>query len=143
MNKIILTGRLCADPEIKQTPGGTVIATYRFAANRAYKREGQPDADFFNCKAFGKAAEFVERYLKKGMKIAIIGHVETGSYTNKDGVKIPTFEVLVDEHEFLESKAAQDTAAQHAQGGYNPYDAMPPVNPQPAAVGQSDDDLPF
>lgn len=142
MNKIILTGRLCADPEIKQTPSGTVIATYRFAANRAYKREGQPDADFFNCKAFGKAAEFVERYLKKGMKIAIIGHVETGSYTNKDGVKIPTFEVLVDEHEFLESKA-QDTAAQPAQGGYNPYDAMPPANHQPAAVGQPDDDLPF
>lgn len=110
MNKIILTGRLCADPEIKQTTSGTTIATYRFATNRAYKREGQPDADFFNCKAFGKAAEFVERYLKKGTKIAIIGHVETGSYTNKDGVKIPTFDVLVDEHEFLESKAAQNTA---------------------------------
>ncbi len=115
MNKIILTGRLCADPEIKQTAGGTAIATYRFAANRAYKREGQPDADFFNCKAFGKAAEFVERYLKKGTKIAIVGHVETGSYTNKDGAKIPTFDVLVDEHEFLESKAEQNTSTPTAQ----------------------------
>lgn len=143
MNKIILTGRLCDEPEIKCTTSGTTVATYRFACNRAYKREGQPDADFFNCKAFGKTAEFVGRYLHKGTKIAIIGHVETGSYTNKDGVKIPTFAVLVDEHEFLESKAAQDTAAQPAQAAYNPYDAMPPVNPQPAAVGQSDDDLPF
>ena len=135
MNKIILTGRLCADPEIKQTTGGTTIATYRFATNRTYKREGQPDADFFNCKAFGKTAEFVERYLKKGTKIAIIGHVETGSYTNKDGVKIPTFDVLVDEHEFLESKAEQNTATPTAQ-------PVETVQPKFEQLG-SDDSLPF
>lgn len=135
MNKIILTGRLCADPEIKQTTSGTTIATYRFATNRAYKREGQPDADFFNCKAFGKSAEFVERYLKKGTKIAIIGHVETGSYTNKNGVKIPTFEVLVDEHEFMESKAAQAAPAIPEYTSTMPTPNFEEVN--------TDGDLPF
>ena len=107
MNKIILMGRLTKDPELRTSGDGSVsIARYSLAVDRSYKRDGEPDADFFNIVAFGTNADFANKYLKKGMKILVEGHGQIGSYTNRDNVKIPTFNVIVDRHEFCESKSA-------------------------------------
>lgn len=107
MNKVILIGRLTREPEVRYSQGESslAIARYTLAVDRRFKRQGEPDADFINCVAFGKAAEFVEKYLKQGTKIAITGRIQTGSYTNKDGHKIYTTDVIVEEHEFVESKS--------------------------------------
>lgn len=106
MNKVILIGRLARDPEVRYTQGSEprAIAKYSLAVNRKFKREGQPDADFINCVAFGKNGEFAEKYLKKGMQIAIVGSIQTGSYTDKDGNKRYTTDIVVDEHNFTESR---------------------------------------
>lgn len=106
MNKCILIGRLTRDPEVRYTQGDNTmaIARYSLAVDRRFKRDGEPDADFINCVAFGKAGEFAEKYLKKGTKIAVVGRIQTGSYTNKDGQKVYTTDVVVEEQEFAESK---------------------------------------
>lgn len=106
MNKVILMGRLTADPEVRYTQGdnATAIARYNLAVDRRYKREGEANADFINCVAFGKQGEFAEKYLRKGMKIAVTGRIQTGSFTNKDGVKVYTTDIVVEEHFFCESK---------------------------------------
>ena len=106
MNKVILMGRLTKDPEVRYTQGEkpTAVAKYGLAVNRAIKREREPDADFINCVVFGKAAEFAEKYLRKGSRVVISGRIQTGSYTNKDGVKVYTTDVVVEEQEFAESK---------------------------------------
>lgn len=106
MNKVILMGRLTRDPEVRYTQGDNTmaIARYSLAVDRRFKRDGEPDADFINCVAFGKAGEFAEKYLKKGTKIAVVGRIQTGSYTNKDGQKVYTTDVVVEEQEFAESK---------------------------------------
>lgn len=104
MNKTILVGRLTKDPEIRATEN-TTIAMYSLAVDRKFKKDGEPTADFITCKAFGRCGEFAEKYLHKGTKIAVVGHIQTGSYTNKDGNKVYTTDVIVDEHEFVESKA--------------------------------------
>lgn len=106
MNKVILMGRLTRDPEVRYTQGGNAmaIARYSLAVDRRFKRDGEPDADFINCVAFGKSGEFAEKYLKKGTKIAVVGRIQTGSYTNKDGQKVYTTDVVVEEQEFAESK---------------------------------------
>ena len=104
MNKAILMGRLTKDPEIRATEN-TTIAMYSLAVDRKFKRDGEPTADFITCKAFGRCGEFAEKYLHKGTKIAVVGRIQTGSYTNKDGNKVYTTDVIVDEHEFVESKA--------------------------------------
>ena len=124
MNKVILMGRLTRDPDIRYTEGDNslAIARYSLAVDRRFKREGEATADFINCVAFGKSAEFAEKYLTKGIKIAITGRIQTGSYTNKEGQKVYTTEVVVEEQEFAESKAASeshqssenDSAAQEA-----------------------------
>lgn len=118
MNKVILMGRLTRDPEVRYSQGekSTVVARYSLAVNRRFKREGDPDADFINCVTFGKQAEFAEKYLRKGTKMAITGRIQTGSYTNKEGVKVYTTDVIVEEQEFAESKAASEnhTAASPA-----------------------------
>ena len=87
MNKIILMGRLTRDPEVR-TGNGSTVARYTLAVDRRFKRDGDPDADFFNCTAFGKGAEFAEKYLKQGTKIAITGRIQSDNYTNKDGQKV-------------------------------------------------------
>lgn len=109
MNKAILIGRLTRDTEIREC--NTTVARYTLAVDRRFKRDGEPDADFINCIAFGKSAEFAEKYLRKGTKIAVVGRIQTGSYTNKDGQKIYTTDIVVEEHEFVEGKkeAAQPT----------------------------------
>ena len=107
MNKVIIIGRFTRDPEIKYTTGENATATARFslAVNRRFKnKEGNYDADFINCVAFGKTAEFIEKYFTKGMSIGITGRIQTGSYTNKEGQKVYTTDVVVEETEFVESK---------------------------------------
>ena len=106
MNKCTLIGRLTRDPEVRYTQGDNAmaIARYSLAVDRRFKRDGEPDADFINCVAFGKSGEFAEKYLKKGTKIAVVGRIQTGSYTNKDGQKVYTTDVVVEEQEFAESK---------------------------------------
>ena len=111
MNKVVLMGRLTRDPNVRYTNGENPLAITRYtlAVNRIFKRsqDGQ-EADFINCVVFGKAAEFAEKYLKQGTKIVVSGRIQTGSYTNKEGQKIYTTEVIVDEQEFAESKNTDD-----------------------------------
>lgn len=107
MNKVILVGRFTRDPEIRYSTGesATVTARFSLAVNRRFKNaEGNYDADFINCVAFGKTAEFIEKYFKKGMAIGVTGRIQTGSYTNKDGQKVYATDVVVEETEFVESK---------------------------------------
>ena len=112
MNKVILMGRLTRDPEIRYGTGesATAIARYTLAVERRFKREGEQSADFINCVAFGKSAEFAEKYLKQGTKIAVTGRIQTGSYTNKDGNKVYTTDIVVEEQEFAESKSASENS---------------------------------
>lgn len=107
MNKVILIGRATRDTEARYTSGenSMCIARYTLAVDRRFKRDGDQSADFIPCVAFGKAGEFAEKYIKKGTKIAVSGRIQTGSYTNKDGVKVYTTEVVVEEQEFAESKS--------------------------------------
>ena len=113
MNKVNLIGRLTSDPEVRYTQGDQpmCIASYRLAVERRGKKvEGQQNADFISIKAFGKGGEFAEKYLHKGMKVAVSGHIQTGSYTKLDGQKVYTTDVIADEQEFCENKAANDVA---------------------------------
>lgn len=125
MNKVILMGRLTRDPEIRYTQGEKpmAIARYSLAVDRRGRREGNDGqtADFINCVAFGKAGEFAEKYFHKGIKVAITGHIQAGSYTNKDGVKVYTTDVVVEEQEFAESKSAGGQGGQNNASGVSPY----------------------
>ena len=144
MNKAILCGRLTKDPDIRYSQNGnpTVIAKYTLAVDRKYKKEGEPSADFINVTALGKSGEFTEKYLKKGTKIIVVGHIQTGSYTNKDGQKVYTTDVIVEEQEFAESKNASQ------QSDTTPTQA-PPIPSSPAddfinvPEGFDEMDLPF
>lgn len=112
MNKVILMGRLTKDPEVRYSNGETpmAIARYSIAVDRQGKQQGEQTADFINCVAFGKQGEFAEKYLHKGTKIAIEGRIQTGSYTNKDGNKVYTTDIVVDRHEFCESKGGNGSS---------------------------------
>lgn len=111
MNKVILMGRLTRDPEVRYTQRNSsqdsmAIARYTLAVDRRIRKEGEGNADFISCISFGKAAEFTEKYFRQGMKVIIAGRIQTGSYTNRDGQKVYTTDVVVEEQEFAESKAA-------------------------------------
>lgn len=110
MNKAILVGRLTRDPEVRysQSENPTAVARYTVAVDRRFKRDGEPTADFIPCVVFGRSAEFAEKYFRQGMRISVSGRIQTGSYTNKDGVKVYTTEVIVEEQEFAESRAESD-----------------------------------
>ena len=114
MNRVILIGRLVRDPEVRYSQGAntTCVAKYTLAVDRKFKQEGQPTADFINCIAFGKLGEFAEKYLRQGIKIAVTGRIQTGSYTNKDGQKVYTTDVVVEEQEFCESKSQSNSQPQ-------------------------------
>ena len=117
MNKVILMGRLTRDPEVRYSQGGEnplAIARFTLAVDRRFKRDGEATADFINCVAFGRQAEHAERFYRQGLKVVITGRIQTGSYTNKDGVKVYTTDIVVEEQEFAESKAVSDANA----GGY-------------------------
>ena len=110
MNKWVGVGRLVRDPEIRYSQGdnATAVARYTVAVDRRFKRDGEPTADFISCVVFGKSAEFAEKYFRQGLRVAISGRIQTGSYTNKDGVKVHTTEVIVEEQEFAESRAESE-----------------------------------
>ena len=110
MNKVILMGRLTRDPEVRYSQGENPLAIARFtlAVDRRFKRDGEQSADFISCVAFGKQAEHAERYYRQGLKIVVCGRIQTGSYTNRDGVKVYTTEVIVEEQEFAESRAESE-----------------------------------
>lgn len=120
MNKVILMGRLTRDPEVRYSQGAsqTAVARFSIAVDRRFKRDGEPDADFFNCTAFGKQAEFIERYLHKGTKIVVVGRIQNDNYTNKDGQMVYSVRVMVDEIEFAESKNAASQGEGNFNGGY-------------------------
>ena len=121
MNKVILMGRLTRDPDVRYSQGesNSAVARYTFAVDRRVSRNGddQQTADYIGCVAFGRSAEFAEKYLKKGTKIAIEGRIQTGSYTNKDGQRVYTTDVVVENQEFAESKAAAGSAGSASFGG--------------------------
>ena len=150
MNKVILMGRLTRDPEVRYSQGETplAIARYSLAVDRRNARSNnggdEQTADFINCVAFGRAGEFAERYFRKGTKIAVSGRIQTGSYTNKDGVKVYTTEVVVEEQEFAESKnASSGNEGGYTGGNYN--------RPAPSGAGDGfmnipdgiDEELPY
>ena len=110
MNKAILVGRLTRDPEVRysQDENPTAVARYTLAVDRRFRRDGEPTADFIPCVIFGRSAEFAEKYFRQGMRVSVSGRIQTGSYTNKDGVKVYTTEVIVEEQEFAESRAESD-----------------------------------
>lgn len=145
MNKAILMGRLTRDPEIRYTQGQEqmCIARYTLAVDRKGKHEeGQQNADFISCVAFGKNGEFAEKYFRQGTKIAITGHIQTGSYTNKEGKKVYTTEVVIEEQEFAESKKSDEsTPTSSAPRGYGdvPVDSNGFMN-IPDGI---DEELPF
>lgn len=111
MNRVILMGRLTRDPEVRYTTGENpvAVARYTLAVDRRFKRDGEQSADFISCVAFGRQGEFADKYLRQGTKIAVIGRIQTGSYTNKDDQKVYTTDVVVEEHEFAESKGASNS----------------------------------
>lgn len=112
MNKVILMGRLTRDPELRYTNGESsmAIARYTLAVDRTIKKQGEQSADFINCVAFSKAAEFAEKYFMQGMRVLVSGRIQTGNYTNKEGQKVYTTEVIVDTQEFADSKGAGDSS---------------------------------
>lgn len=111
MNKVIIMGRLVRDPEERSTTNGMTITRYTLAVDRrGKKKDGEQTADFIPCVAFDKSGEFAGKYFHKGTKVLVSGRIQTGSYTNKDGNKVYTTEVIVEEQEFAESKGAQNTA---------------------------------
>ena len=133
MNKVILIGRLCAVPDLKETSSGTQYARYTLAVDRRFKKDGQQSADFIGCIAWGKSAEFAYKYLRKGMRIAIEGRIQTGRYEKEDGTTVYTTEVVVENHEFCEKKA-DSTGGLEPPPERDPYDTMAYIE---------DDQLPF
>lgn len=124
MNKVILIGRLSRDPEVKTTQN-TTFARYTLAVDRRFKKDNDTQtADFINCVTFGKSAEFAEQYLRKGTKIAITGRIQTGKYTNRDGQTVYTTDVVVEDHEFVESKAKEEKEKPDEDGYVNIPDGI-------------------
>ena len=127
MNKVILMGRLTRDPEVRYSQGenATAVARYTLAVDRRYNRNNdEQSADFISCVAFGRNGEFAEKYLRKGTKIAATGRIQTGSYTNKDGVRVYTTDVVIEEQEFAESKNNSSAGNGGFTGGNNNAPAM-------------------
>lgn len=141
MNKVILMGRLTRDPDVRYTQGEEPMAIARFtlAVDRRGKRDGEASADFPSCVCFRRTAEFIEKYAHQGTKLVVVGRIQTGSYTNRDGQKVYTTDVVVEEAEFAESNAAADRNAQQT----------PPPSPDTGADGFNDipdgieEELPF
>ena len=144
MNKVILMGRLTRDPEVRYGAGenSTAVARYTIAVDRRFKRDGEQSADFIGCVAFGRNAEFAEKYLRQGTKIVLTGRIQTGSYTNRDGQKVYTTDSVVEEQEFAENKAA--AAGNGGQGNYSRASSAPSdANGFMNIPDGIDDELPF
>ena len=144
MNKVVLMGRLTRDPEVRYGAGenSTAVARYTIAVDRRFKRDGERNTDFIGCVAFGRNAEFAEKYLRQGTKIVLTGRIQTGSYTNRDGQKVYTTDIVVEEQEFAESKAA--AAGNGGQGNYSRASSAPSdANGFMNIPDGIDDELPF
>lgn len=137
MNSVQLVGRLTRDPEMRYTDGGSTIAGFSLAVDRRYKSENGPTADFPNCVAFGRTAEFIEKYFRKGMRMGCQGRIQTGSYTNNDGQKVYTTDVVVESCEFVEAKASQQS--EENNDGFGPADENGFMN----IPDDIDEELPF
>ena len=143
MNKVILMGRLTRDPEVRYGTGenSTAVARYTIAVDRRFKRDGEQGTDFIGCVAFGRNAEFAEKYLRQGIKIVLTGRIQTGRYTNRDGQKVYTTDIVVEEQEFAESKA---TAGNGGQNNYSrPSTAISAAEGFMNISDGIDDELPF
>lgn len=141
MNKVILMGRLTRDPEVRYSGEGTAVARATIAVDRRFRSEGQEQtADFISLVAFKKTAEFLEKYGRKGVKFALTGRIQTGSYTNKEGVKVYTTDVVVEELEFAESKANSERNGASAPETALPADGADGFMNIPDGI---DEDLPF
>lgn len=145
MNKVILMGRLTRDPEVRYTQRNSsqdamAIARYKLAVDRRIRREGENTADFIGCVVFGKDAEFAEKYFRQGLKVVITGRLQTGSYTNRDGLKVYTTDVIVEDQEFAESKAASEQSIEHGQ---NPSGSRLSEDGFMNVPDGIDDDIPF
>ena len=137
MNKLILLGNLTRDPEIRYSQGSNMaIARFSIAVNRRSPREGDPDSDFFNCTAFGKQAEFVEKYFHKGSRMLMTGRVQNDNYTNKNGEKVYSVQIIAEEIEFAERKSTADSV--FAGGGDG---GSMPAPPDPGTASAGDDDF--
>ena len=139
MNKVILMGRLTRDPEVRYSQGDNAlaIARYTLAVDRRFARNGEQGTDFISCVAFGRSAEFAEKWLKQGTKICITGRIQTGSYTNKEGAKVYTTDVVVEEHEFAESKKGTSSGESNSTPNVADGDGFMSI---PEGI---EDDLPF
>ena len=126
MNKVIFMGRFTRDPEVRYSQGAnpTAIARFTLAVNRRFKRDGEPEADFFNCTAFGKQAEFIERYMRKSVKVVVSGRIENDNYTNKEGQMVYSVKVMIEEIEFAESKAAGGNQGNSGYSNMGPGDGF-------------------
>ena len=147
MNRCILVGRLTRDPEVSFSEKAQMsVAKFTVAVDRISKKDGEPEADFFNCVAFDRAAEFAEKYFRQGMRVLVSGRIQTGSYVNKEGQKVYTTEVILDDQEFADSKGAASEMGGYAQ-------AAPSQRPAPTSAigdgfmnipdGVEDEGLPF
>ena len=147
MNKVILMGRLTRDPEVRYSSGenALAIARYTLAVDRRFHKDNEASADFIACVAFGKGGEFAEKYLRQGTKIVVTGRIQTGSYTNREGQKVYTTEVVVEDQEFAESKAASQNNSQTSAG--NRQQPPPPMPTDKDGFMQIpdgiDEELPF
>ena len=145
MNKVILMGRLTRDPEVRYSQGenALAIARYTLAVDRRFQRNGEQGADFISCVAFGRSAEFAEKWLKQGIKVCITGRIQTGSYTNKDGVKVYTTEVVVEEQEFAESKNSASSNGADFSGSSRPTPSAASGDGFMSIPDGIEDELPF
>lgn len=147
MNKVVLVGRLTKDPAVRAAgqDGSMLVARYTLAVDRRYHKDGEQKADFIGCVVFGRGAEFAEKYFHQGMKVGISGHIQTGSYTNREGQKVYTTDVIVDEQEFVESKkAAAATAPQTIEVDPAAASASKPSDLfQPVEFDEDLEELPF
>lgn len=147
MNKVILMGRLTRDPEVRYSSGenALAIARYTLAVDRRFHKDNEASADFIGCVAFGKGGEFAEKYLRQGTKIVVTGRIQTGSYTNREGQKVYTTEVVVEDQEFAESKAASQNNSQTSAGNrQQPPPPMPTVKDGFMQIPDGiDEELPF
>ena len=134
MNTVILCGRLTRDPEIRYGDNQKAVARFSIAVDRRFTKEGEATADFFNCVAFGKQAEFIEKYLKKGVKMIVTGSIQNDNYTNKEGQTVYSVQIIVSELEFAESKNAQNSRPQEEPANSDGFMNIP------AGI---DDELPF
>lgn len=152
MNKVVLVGRLTRDPEVRYSQGesATAVGRYTVAVDRRFKRDNEPTADFIPCVVFGRSAEFAEKYFRQGMRVSVSGRIQTGSYTNKEGVRVYTTEVIVEDQEFAESRA--ESEANRGSFQYSaPGQAASPAPAPSADAGDGfmnipdgiDEELPF